>query len=173
MGVGRFFYTPLLPLMEREFGFGPPVAGLIASANFAGYLVGSMAASFVPAGRARLIAFRWGLVLSVATTLGMGFAGNLPLWLALRGLGGVASAVAMIFAAGITAEALGRIGEEARVGWLFGGVGFGIAASALLVRFCAEQLGEGGLWFAAGAISAALLPIILHEVTERDLPQRA
>src|SRR4051794_26899229 len=116
MGVGRFYYTPLLPLMERDFGFGPPVAGLIASANFAGYLVGSLAASLVAPGRQRLIAFRAGLILSVATTFGMGLVGSLPGWLALRGLGGIASALAMIFAAGITAESLARRGDEARIG---------------------------------------------------------
>ncbi|MGH7715920.1 MAG: YbfB/YjiJ family MFS transporter, partial [Vulcanimicrobiaceae bacterium] len=41
MGVGRFAYTPLLPLMEEGAGLSHLMAGLIGSSNLAGYLVGA------------------------------------------------------------------------------------------------------------------------------------
>jgi predicted MFS family arabinose efflux permease len=173
MGVGRFFYTPLLPLMQRDFGFDTATAGLIASANFAGYLVGSIAASFLPVNGAKLLAFRVAIVASVATTIAMGLSGSLPAWLALRFASGVASAFALILAAGYVAEALGRIGEDRRLGWMFGGVGFGIAASTLLVRLAGDALGPAALWIAAGLACMALLPIIWREVGARDLPHSA
>ena len=47
MGIGRFFYTPLLPLMQMQVGLGSDVAGLIASVNFVGYLVGTLLAALV------------------------------------------------------------------------------------------------------------------------------
>jgi MFS family permease len=159
--------------MQRDFGFGPATAGLIASANFAGYLVGSVAASFLPASGAKLLVFRIAIVASVATTIGMGLSESLPGWLGLRFASGVASAFALIFAAGYIAESLGRIGEERRLGWLFGGVGFGIAASTLLVRLAGEALGPAALWIAAGLACMALLPIIWREVGARDLPRSA
>jgi len=170
MGVGRFFYTPLLPLMQRDFGFGPAAAGLLASANFAGYLAGSLAASFVPSGPPRVAAFRTAVVASVLTTVGMGLTDAMTAWLALRALAGVASAFALILAAGITAEALARAGAEGRIGWVFGGVGFGIAGSTLLVRAAGDKLSPEALWVAAGLASAALLPVIFREVRERELP---
>ena len=172
MGVGRFYFTPLLPLMQREFGFGAATAGLIASANFAGYLVGSIAASFVPRGPVRLVIFRVALFGSLLTTIGMGLTGSLPVWLTLRAVSGIASAFAMILVAGYIAEALAEVGEEARIGWLFGGVGFGIAASTLLVRFSGNALTSSELWIVAGMAGLLLSPIILKEVGERRLALR-
>ena len=173
MGVGRFFYTPLLPLMQREFGFTTSTAGLIAATNFAGYLAGSVAAAFLPAGPVRLAAFRVGVAASVLTTIAMGLTETVPAWLALRFLSGVASAFALILAAAYVSEALGRIGEEGRLGWLFGGVGFGIAASTLMVRLAGDRLGAAGLWIAAGFASAVLVPVIWREVGERRFPASA
>ncbi|HEX2255588.1 MAG TPA: YbfB/YjiJ family MFS transporter [Afifellaceae bacterium] len=172
MGIGRFHYTPLLPLMQREFGFGANIAGLIASANFAGYLAGSLLASAISGGRPRLWAFRAALVASAATTLAMGLTDSVAAWLALRAVGGIASAVAMLAAAGIVAEALARVGEEARVGWLFGGVGAGMALSALMTRLAGDALDSAGLWIAAGLVSALLAPIVVAEVGERRLVPR-
>lgn len=172
MGVGRFYYTPMLPLMQRDYGFGSDIAGLIASANFAGYLAGSLLVSFVTSRPMRLRAFRWAATASVVTTLAMGFGHDLALWLVLRTISGVASAFAMISAAGIIAEALAKIEQEARLGWVFGGVGSGIAASGLLVHLASPYLGSASLWVAAGLLSAALLPVLLIEVRDRPLAEK-
>ncbi len=53
MGIGRFVYTPVLPFMEEALGLTKPQAGIIASVNFLGYLLGALAAasSVLPGGR--------------------------------------------------------------------------------------------------------------------------
>ena len=173
MGVGRFFYTPLLPLMQREFGFDTAAAGLIASTNFAGYLLGSIAASFLPSGPMRLVSFRLAVAASVLTTIGVGLTADMTAWLVLRFVSGVASAFALILAAAYVSEALGRIGEEGRLSWLFGGVGFGIAASTLLVRLWGDRLDAAGLWIVAGLACAALIPLVWRDVGERRLEASA
>ncbi|WP_167591659.1 YbfB/YjiJ family MFS transporter [Jiella endophytica] len=170
MGIGRFLYTPLLPLMQRQYGFGPDVAGLIASANFAGYFAGSMLAALFARGVARRIAFQGGLVASVATTIAMGLTGDLAVWLVLRTISGAASAFAMILAAGIVAEQLAKVGEESRLAWVFGGVGAGIAASGLVVHLLVGSMQSSTLWVLVGVIAAGLMPIALFFVRERDLP---
>ena len=170
MGVGRFLYTPLLPLMQRQYGFGPDVAGLIASANFTGYFAGSMLAALASRGTARRLTFQGGLIASVATTVLMGLTSDLTLWLVLRTMSGFASAFAMISAAGMVAEQLATVGEERRLAWVFGGVGAGIASSGLVVHLLVETLDSSTLWVLIGALTAMLAPIALFCVRERELP---
>ncbi|MEF2550308.1 YbfB/YjiJ family MFS transporter [Aurantimonas sp. A2-1-M11] len=170
MGVGRFYYTPLLPLMQRDYGFGPDIAGIVAAANFAGYLAGSLMATLFARGALRLAAFRIGIVASIVTTFAMGLTDDLAVWLVLRTVSGLASAFAMITAAGMVAEALSAIGAEARLSWMFGGVGIGIAVSGLLVHFAAPFFDSAELWMAAGLLSAVLAPIVFSEIGERELP---
>lgn len=172
MGIGRFYYTPLLPLMQREFGFDTATAGLIGSVNFAAYVVGSVAAVLVPRGAVRRWVFRIAVVLSVAVTIGMGLTDSLVLWLALRAVAGIVSALGMILSAAFLAEALAAIEEPGRIGWLFGGVGAGIAASGIFVNFTHDYLGSSALWIAAGIGCLLVLPIILAEVGDRRLQPR-
>ena len=168
MGIGRFFYTPLLPLMQRGVGFGSDVAGLIASVNFVGYLIGALVAVLIPKGPPRLLFFRLALIASIGTTFATGLTDWLPAWLVLRGIAGIASAFVFLFAAGIVAEALTAAGETARVGWLFGGVGIGIALSGLIVRIAGPFLDWSELWMAAGGVCALLVPFIFANV--KDAP---
>ena len=170
MGVGRFYYTPLLPLMQHDYGFGTDVAGFLAASNFAGYLIGSLAAAIVPNGAPRLMAFRIGLLASVLTTLAMGLTSSETVWLVLRFVSGLASAFAMIAAAGMVADSLGKVAAESRLAWLFGGVGMGIAASGLLVHFATPGLDSASLWIAAGVLCALAVPVVFMEIGDRDLP---
>jgi hypothetical protein len=84
----------------------------------------------------------------------------------------VATALAMLAAAGMIAEALAGIDEPGLVGWVFGGVGAGIAASALFVNFARDDLSSSQLWIAAGVAGLLLLPIIIAEVGDRRLAPR-
>ncbi|STK24043.1 putative permease [Escherichia coli] len=42
MGLGRFLYTPMLPVMMAEGAFSFSQLSWIASGNYAGYLAGSL-----------------------------------------------------------------------------------------------------------------------------------
>jgi len=42
MGLGRFLYTPMLPVMMAEGSFSFSQLSWIASGNYAGYLAGSL-----------------------------------------------------------------------------------------------------------------------------------
>jgi predicted MFS family arabinose efflux permease len=146
--------------------------GLIASINFVGYLLGTVGAVLVPRGRARLVAFRGALIVSILTTFATGLTESIPTWLILRGLAGLASAFVFLFAAAMVAEALAEAGQNARVGWLFGGVGLGIAISGLLVRLASGVLDWSQLWMAAGLIAVLPLPFILSTVKDTRVPPR-
>ena len=154
--MGRFVYTPLLPHMIGEAALTASEAGLVAGANFLGYLLGALAASasiFAPHRRTWLFVALAG---SVATTALMALASTLAAMLALRFLSGVASAFSMIF---VTALVLAKLAEDRRPGliaWHFAGVGLGIAGSAILVSLLSQwQTHWQMMWLAAGI--AALL----------------
>ncbi len=156
IGIGRFVYTPILPPMMAELGLSAFAAGLIASANFAGYLAGALfaASPWLPGSRhAWLLG---GLAGSAVTTGAMAFARALPAFLALRFAGGVASALVLILSSALVLDHLAAAGRLDLSAVLFAGVGAGIAGSALLVSWL-RALGGGWqmLWLASGALSMA------------------
>ncbi|BAI70883.1 MFS general substrate transporter [Azospirillum sp. B510] len=175
MGVGRFAFTPILPAMQAATGLGADGAGLLASLNYLGYFVGALGAGLVPHGAVRTAAFRLSLLVSVVTTAAMGFdlgdAGQaMPAWLVLRFLSGVASAGIFILGIAMGLDSLARRGGERFAGWLYTGVGLGIAASGLFVALVGGRLGWAGDWLALGAICAVLG--LLPALWLRDPPPR-
>ncbi len=158
MGIGRFVYTPILPFMEQALGLSKAEAGIVASANFLGYLLGALgaAAGRLPGGRR--LWFLAALGISAATTAAMGLASAVPAFLLLRFLGGVASAFVLVFGSALVLDRLARAGQSGLSSLHFAGVGSGIAVSAVLVW----GLGAAGadwraLWLASGAFSLLAL----------------
>ena len=154
MGIGRFVYTPILPAMADALGLTKAGAGLIASANFVGYLVGALLVA-LPAFSARRHAWFLGaLGLGAATTAGMGLAGSMPAFMLLRFFGGAASAFVLVQGSALVLDHLAAAGRSGLAALHFAGVGAGIAASALLVDVLqAQGAGWRPLWLASGAIA--------------------
>ena len=176
IGIGRFVYTPILPFMTTGLGLGKPEAGLIASANFLGYLLGALAAAWRPVpGDARL----WlvgALAASAATTGAMGLTEDLGAFLALRFANGALAALVMVLASSLTMDRLAAAGRAVWAAGIYAGVGVGIALSSLAVPLAA--LGDGdsqGPWLVCGALALALsVPVwILLGRRERAKPAEA
>ncbi|WP_245822783.1 YbfB/YjiJ family MFS transporter, partial [Lentzea waywayandensis] len=140
MGIGRFVYTPILPLMTAQAGLSAASAASLATANYLGYFVGALATIVRAPSRTTN---RVALVLLVATLAGMPLTHGMAAWFVLRLLAGVASA--LVFVAAV----------NARPGWGMSGVGAGIALSGLVVLVLSQW--QVAWWAAAGL--AALLAI--------------
>jgi len=158
MGIGRFVYTPILPFMEQALGLSKAEAGIVASANFLGYLLGALGASAGRLPGGRRLWFLAALGVSAVTTAAMGLATAVPVFLVLRLLGGVASAFVLVFGSALVLDRLGQAGRPGLSSLHFAGVGSGIAVSAILVW----GLGAAGadwraLWLASGALSLLAL----------------
>lgn len=130
MGIGRFAFTPLLPLMQQEFGLGLAQGGWLAGANYLGYLAGALTAAYLPWTASTLLLA--GLVLVSATTALMGVTTTWSTWIAWRSIAGIASAWVLVAAASLCLTRLAAAGASGKAGIVFSGVGGGIAVAGLI-----------------------------------------
>ncbi len=154
IGVGRFVYTPILPPMVEALSLTKAQAGLIASANFVGYLAGALLAAVRLPGSRRT----WlmgSLAVNTICLAAMGMTTAMPLFLLLRLVAGVVSAFALIFSSALVLDRLARAGRSGLSAVHFAGVGSGIAVSAALVALLMrEGAAWSTLWFASAALAA-------------------
>lgn len=164
MGVGRFVYTPILPFMVEAVPLTEAQAGVIASANYLGYLLGALGGALGRLPGTQRQWFAGGLIVSAATTAAMGLADTVGALMALRFLGGLASAFVLVFVSSLTLERLAAVGRSSLTPVLFSGVGLGIAASAIAVAALSNAgVGWRGqwLWVGIAALAAAVVSIAM------------
>lgn len=143
MGIGRFAFTPLLPMMLHDQMITLPEASWLASANYLGYVLGAVFCTLQPMLRQRFgraggapavsgtVWVRAGLVATCVLTLGMA----LPLtsaWPVLRFAAGVASAFVFVYTSGWCLAQLALLNRPALGGMIYTGPGAGIVLSGLL-----------------------------------------
>lgn len=156
MGIGRFAFTPLLPLMAREGQLDLALGGWIAAANYAGYFAGALSAARLPLG-ARALALV-ALAMTAALTAAMAIPSPAA-WLLLRFAAGAASAWVFVATSVWCLGALARAGRAELGGWVYAGVGSGIALTGL---YCvaASSLDAATLWIHLGMLALVLaLPV--------------
>ncbi|WP_203237636.1 YbfB/YjiJ family MFS transporter [Streptomyces sp. CdTB01] len=155
MGVGRFVYTPILPLMHTGAGLSAGAGANLATANYVGYLAGALAGILAPALTRSRAVLRGSLVLLTGTLAAMPLTHSTAVWAVLRLAAGVASALVFVVAAGSLLHHL-RDHPPHLSGWAFGGVGGGIALSGLLVLVLRSFGDWRTAWWAAAALTALL-----------------
>ncbi|MDN3562966.1 YbfB/YjiJ family MFS transporter [Paeniroseomonas aquatica] len=174
IGIGRFVYTPILPAMVEGLRMANSEAGLIASANLVGYLTGALLAAAPRLPGSRRTWLLGALALGAATTGAMGLVSSLPAFLALRGIGGAASAFVLVFASALVLDRLAAAGRGSLSSLHFAGVGVGIGLSAVLVS---SLLTAGAdwrlLWLGSGAAALATVPLVAWLVPGREAPRAA
>jgi MFS family permease len=172
MGIGRFAFTPLLPLMVRAGQLDLAFAGWVAAANYVGYLVGAMTAACLPlrAGALALLA----LVATALFTAAMAWPSP-QLWLLLRFAAGAASAWAFVATSVWCLGALARQQRTDASGWVYAGVGIGIALTGLYcLAGSAGGLDAETLWLHLGALALLMMvPAAWVIARSRETPAAA
>lgn len=167
MGIGRFAYTPILPLMQAGEGFSETAAGLMAMANYGGYFLAALFSSYLFKFGGRSVWLRRHLILNVLTTGAMGWCDHAAVWGVIRFLSGWSSGVVFVLCSNIV---LDRLLADRRHHWLAGvfysGVGLGIAFSGLAVPWLSRWEGWRGAWWGLMAFGAAALPLIWFGLRE-------
>lgn len=156
LGVARFAYTPLLPLMQQQAGLGVAEAGWLAAINYAGYLSGALLA--MQGGdlvfKDRL--YRVGLVVAVASTAMMGLSQDFAVWAVSRYLAGLSSAAGMLLGAGLVLNWLIRHGHRSELGIHYSGIGLGVVLCSVAVAWMGDQLDWRGQWLALTVLGGLL-----------------
>lgn len=164
MGIGRFVFTPILPGMMDSLGLTASDGGLIAGANYLGYLVGALLASGGwGEGRERGVVLA-AIFVSAALAALMAATASMPLFLLIRFAAGVASAFVLVFLSSIVFERLSLAGRDGLTALHFGGVGLGIAVSALLIAALAVAGGDwrqGWIWSGVVSLVAAVALVFM------------
>lgn len=146
VGLARFAYTPMLPIMRDQAGLSPLAGGWLATINYAGYMSGALlAASISDLGR-KFILYRIGLIIAVLSTAAMGLTDNLTLWAGLRYVAGFSSTAGLLLASGLVLNWLLRQGYRPELGLHFMGLGLGIVVSGLAVVAMVEWLSWDQQW---------------------------
>jgi hypothetical protein len=180
MGIGRFAFTPLLPMMLHDGVIDLRSASWLASANYLGYLAGALLCTFQPwiwarATRLPPIDGPWlvraGLVATAVLTLAMAL--PLPrLWPLLRFAAGVASALVFVYTSGWCLSQLARLQATALGGVMYAGPGAGIVVSGLFASAMVAwhwQASSG--WLIFGALAFALTALVWRVFRAGSGPQ--
>ncbi|MGG7444864.1 YbfB/YjiJ family MFS transporter [Kosakonia oryzendophytica] len=159
MGIGRFAFTPQVPLMIRDGQLTLTSAGLVAAINYLGYLLGAWDAM-----RARHhieLRLYAGIGGAVALTFLSSIADNALLHGALRLVIGAMSGWAMVLIAAWTNDRLAQAGRPGLSAAVFAGPGAGIALSGLLaVAIQAKGLTAASAWQVYGVLALLLVTFI-------------
>jgi len=154
MGIGRFAFTPVLPMMLQDASVSLVSGGWLASANYLGYLVGALSAMAVRVRPERAI--RFGLAAIGIMTLAMGLPLPFFAWLLLRFLAGIASAWVLISVSAWCLESLAAYRQPWLNSLVFAGVGVGIAVAGLLCLTLLHVAASAAqAWVGLGMLAAA------------------
>ena len=169
MGIGRFAFTPLLPMMLHDGVVDLATASWLASANYLGYMVGALLCTFQPwiwqwlprlpaVVPARML--RLGLAATCLLTLGMAW--HLPAaWPLWRFMAGVASALVFVYTTGWCLARLARLGVPEMGGFIYVGPGAGIVLSGLFASAMVDWgRSAAEAWLVFGVLAVVLTGLV-------------
>ncbi|MDE3195789.1 MAG: YbfB/YjiJ family MFS transporter [Acidobacteriota bacterium] len=168
IGIGRFGYPPLIPILIKAGWFSAAQADYLGAYNLAGYIIGSTLSGIL-AHRLRVSAsVRLAMLTVVAGFFACAWPLGYPWFVFWRLAAGIAGGVLMVIGApsvlvSIPAEIRGRIG-----GILFTGVGAGMALAGTVIPIVTGW-GVREAWIALGAVSR-ILTIVAWQGWGGELP---
>jgi hypothetical protein len=155
MGIGRFAFTPLLPLMLRDGSLGAATGAEWAAANYGGYLLGALTASrFAQDPRRGLRLAMAGVALTTLAVAALGEATLAAGGALLRAASGVFSAWALVCTSSWCLAELARRQAPQLGAGIFTGVGIGITLAGGFAWLGGRQPASW-LWLELGLLAAA------------------
>ena len=167
MGIGRFAFTPLLPMMLHDKVISLSGASWLASANYIGYLVGALFCIFVPFSKPTVV-IRIGLVSTLLLTFGMAVPWD-AFWPLLRFSAGVASALVFVYTSGWCLSQLALRGHTSLAALIYTGPGAGIVLTGMATSvMVADNWKSSSGWLAFGTLALGLTALIWPVLSGRN-----
>ncbi|MGJ7556411.1 YbfB/YjiJ family MFS transporter [Variovorax sp. RB3P1] len=157
MGLGRFAFTPMLPIMLHEGKLELATGGVLASLNYLGYFLGAVSCAAIGIKASSMV--RGGLLATAALLVGMGLLHSFTSWGILRAAAGVMSAWVFVFASGWGLRRLAETNSPMLAGVIYTGPGIGIAMTGLLGGALGRWGSEAG-WIGLGMLALVLIAVI-------------
>ena len=166
MGLGRFAFTPMLPIMLHEGKLQLEAGGLLASLNYLGYFLGAVSCAAIGIKAKTMV--RGGLAATAVLLVGMGVLHSFTSWGILRAAAGVMSAWVFVFASGWGLRRLAETNSPALAGVIYTGPGIGIAMTGLLGGALGRWGSEAG-WIGLGVLAVVLVAAIWRVFDDGEL----
>ncbi|MFL9961907.1 YbfB/YjiJ family MFS transporter [Paraburkholderia sediminicola] len=165
LGLARFAYALLLPSMKLDLGWSFAQAGAMNTANALGYLLGALAFPRLARRWSAGALFGGGCAATALLMAGSGLLADTDSLLALRVITGASSAAIFIGGGVLAARLASARPHEAGLvlGLYYGGTGWGIVASSVLVPLTILNVPHGWqfAWFALAAACAVFAAVAI------------
>lgn len=157
MGIARFAYTPMLPVMMEQANLSHEGGGWLAAINYAGYLTGVFIASWVSDTVTKDRLYRWGMMVAVLSTAIMALTTSLTVWAVSRYIAGLTSAAGLMLGSGLILNWLVRHHYRRELGIHFSGIGLGIALTSAAAILMVQDLAWDTQWWILTVLGGLLL----------------
>lgn len=158
-GVGRFAYTPLLPLMQQQAGLQVDKAGYLASMMYFGYMVGSITTTKALSKTNATTILCFGLSVLVFGSWTMSLGNIFIHWAIVMFCIGIASAAIFLSTLSIVLGVFLEYGSGWLTAFLYSGIGVAIVLMGLAVPEIGIAMGWRGAWFFV-ALTALLAGVL-------------
>jgi MFS family permease len=153
VGIGRFAFTPLLPMMQHDSGLTITAGGWLASANYLGYFAGAVSVVWLHVPASTML--RVAMTLNALLIAAMGLTDSVAAWLVIRGITGIVSAWVFVYASTVVLQRLAECGRIDLSSVMFAGVGIGMLLPGLMcIVFVACGVVARDAWYAFAVLAA-------------------
>lgn len=144
-------------------------AGLLATVNYLGYLIGAMIPTFLII-KSKVVDLKIYLLINIISVLLMGVTQGFLVWNILRFIAGITSGTVFVLASNVVLESLNKGGKSHLSGFLYSGVGIGIFTSSIFIQIYTDYNTWASTWIILGIASLMLGFIVIFFMKEIKEP---
>lgn len=167
MSISRFAYTPILPFMQQDTSMNNQNAGLLATFNYLGYLIGAIIPMFITI-KSKVFDLKLYVMINVISVIFMGFSEHFLIWSVLRIIAGITSGTIFVLASNVALEAIRMANKQSISGILYSAVGIGIFSSSIFIFLYTQAQTWKATWIILGVV--ALMAGIIILTSMKDNP---